>query len=220
MPDDLLAQGIAAVKAGNVQEARLLLDKAITQYPNDERSWGGFYKVAANDGERLKCLKEILRINPNNQQMRQKYNELTGLGFQAEISVRQPTQTIVQQPIQLTGETDAIGIIMIILLILLGIFWIGLGILQITLFANDLGGNAICFGIWNIAISIVNFLGISDIIQRKKRVVNEMTFLAVFGSILGLINIFLTGAYIQAYVIPFYIVLGVLSQVNKNKYVS
>jgi len=212
MPDDLLAQGIAAVKAGNVYRARQLLDGAIRQNPNDERGWGSFYKVAANDEERLKCLKEILRINPNNQQARQNYDELNGLGFQ--------TETTVQQPLQTTGDIDAIGTMMIILLILLGIFWIGLGLLQITLFANILGGNAIYYGIWNVAISIINFLGISDIVHRKKRVPNEMTFLSVSGSILGLLNIYLTGAYIQACVIPFYIVLGVLSQVNKNKYVN
>ena len=219
MPDDLLAQGIAALKAGNVKGARLLLDKAITENPNDERCWLGFFKVAENDKERLKCLKEILRINPNNQKATQKYNELTGLGFQPEILTRQPIQTVVSQEIKSTGDTDSIGIIMIVLLIILGIFWIGLGVLQITLLANDPGGNAICFGIWNIAISIVNFLGIANIIQRKKRVVNDMTFLAVFGSVLGIVNIFLTGAYIQACVIPFYLVLGVLAQVNKNKYV-
>jgi len=212
MPDDLLAQGIAAVKAGNVQQARQLLDSAIRHNPNDERGWGGFYKVAANDEERLKCLKEIIKINPNDQQARQRYNELTGLGFQ--------TETIIQQPILSNGDIDAIGILMIILLILLGIFWIGLGLLQITLPASIIGGNAICYGIWNVAISIVNFLGISDIIKRKKRVTNEMTSLAVIGSILGILNIFLTGAYIQACVIPFYIVLGVLSQINKNKYVN
>jgi tetratricopeptide (TPR) repeat protein len=206
MADDLLTQGIAAVKAGNKQEARRLLDAAIRQSPNDERTWGWFYNVCENDTERLKCLKEILRINPNHQQARQKYNELTGMGLH--------TATIIQQPIQSTGDTDALGIIMIVLLILLGIFWIGVGLLQITLSADFFAG------IWNIAVSIVNFLGISDIVQRKKRVPKEMVFLAVFGSILGLLNIYLTGAYLQACVIPFYIVLGVLSQVNKNKYVN
>jgi hypothetical protein len=31
------------------------------------------------DTERLKCLKEILRINPNHEQAKQRYNELTGM---------------------------------------------------------------------------------------------------------------------------------------------
>jgi len=93
-------------------------------------------------------------------------------------------------------------------------------LLQITLPSDILGGDAVCVGIWNVGISIINFLGISDIVKKKKRVPGEMVFLAIFGSILGLVNIFLTKAYIQACVIPFYIVLGVLSQVNKNKYVN
>jgi len=147
---------------------------------------------------------------------------LIGLNFTPPAAAPANAQiaTTIQQPIQSTDGTDAIGTIMIILLIILGIFWIGVGLLQITLPSNILGGNAICFGIWNVAISIINFMGIADIVHRKKRVPQEMTFLAVFGSILGLVNIYLTGAYFQACVIPFYIVLGVLSRVNKNKYVN
>jgi tetratricopeptide (TPR) repeat protein len=82
MADDFLTQGIAAVKAGNIHQARQLLDSAIKQNPNDERTWGWFYNVCENDEERLHCLKEILRIVPNNEKAKQKYNELTGLGFQ------------------------------------------------------------------------------------------------------------------------------------------
>jgi hypothetical protein len=74
--DDFLTQGIAAVKAGNKQEARRLFDAAIRAAPDDERTWGWFYSVCINDTERTKCLKEILRINPNHEQAKQKYNEL------------------------------------------------------------------------------------------------------------------------------------------------
>jgi tetratricopeptide (TPR) repeat protein len=83
MPDDFLTQGIVAVKAGNIQQARQLLDKAIRQNPNDERGWGWFYNVSANDEEKLRCLREILRINPNSESAKQKYNKLVGLSFQS-----------------------------------------------------------------------------------------------------------------------------------------
>jgi hypothetical protein len=82
MTDDYLSQGIAAVKAGQKQEARRLLDAAIKAAPNDERTWGWFYNVASNDEERLRCVKEILRINPNNEKSKQKYDELIGLDYQ------------------------------------------------------------------------------------------------------------------------------------------
>jgi hypothetical protein len=64
--DDFLAQGIATAKAGNKQEARRFLGAAIQQSPNDERAWGWFYNIAVNDEERLRCVKEELRINPSN----------------------------------------------------------------------------------------------------------------------------------------------------------
>jgi Domain of unknown function (DUF4352) len=85
--EDFLAQGIAAVKAGQKQQARQLLDAAIRAAPDDIRGWGWFYNVCDNDKERIRCLKEILRIEPGNEAAKQKYDELIGLGFQSpEIS--------------------------------------------------------------------------------------------------------------------------------------
>ena len=89
MAEDYLTQGITAVKAGNKEEARRLLDAAIRAAPNDERTWGWFFNVCENDAERLHCVKEILRINPNNEMAKQKYNELIGLGFQPPPAVPQ-----------------------------------------------------------------------------------------------------------------------------------
>jgi tetratricopeptide (TPR) repeat protein len=94
MPNDLLTQGIAAIKAGNIQEARRLLDLAIHASPNDERTWGWFYSVCVNDKERIRCLKEVLRINPNNQRAKQKYDEL--LTLEPPISSYAPNVSIPQ----------------------------------------------------------------------------------------------------------------------------
>jgi len=79
MTDDYLSQGIAAVKAGNTEEARKLLDAAIRSAPDDIRTWSWFYDVCLNNTERIKCLKQILRINPNLEQAKQRYNELMGM---------------------------------------------------------------------------------------------------------------------------------------------
>ena len=78
MSDDLITQGIAAVNAGDKKQARQLLGEAISKFPNDERSWGWFYNVTENDTERLKCLKEVLRINPNNARAKQLLEKLRG----------------------------------------------------------------------------------------------------------------------------------------------
>jgi hypothetical protein len=93
MPDDLLAEGIAALKAGNFQQARRLLVGAIRNNPNDERAWVYFYNVCSNDEERLGCLREVLRINPNNKSAQQKYNDLSG----SRLPSRESAPTIKKQ---------------------------------------------------------------------------------------------------------------------------
>ena len=66
MSDELVSKGIEALNAGDKKLARQLLSEAIHNFPNDEQSWGWFYNVAENDTERLRCVKQVLRINPNN----------------------------------------------------------------------------------------------------------------------------------------------------------
>ncbi len=78
MSDELITQGIAMVQAGDKKQARQLLGEAIRKYPDDERSWGWFYNVAENDTERLRCIKEVLRINPNNERAKQLLEKLRG----------------------------------------------------------------------------------------------------------------------------------------------
>jgi endonuclease YncB( thermonuclease family) len=106
MAEDHLVQGIAASKAGNRQEARRLLSAAIRAAPNDERTWGWFYTVCENDEERLRCLKEVLRINPNNPAVKMKYDELAGRtssiipSTQAPAPQAQPAKTLPPETVQ------------------------------------------------------------------------------------------------------------------------
>jgi tetratricopeptide (TPR) repeat protein len=94
MTNDYLAQGIAAVKAGKIQEARKLLDAAIRAAPDDIRTWSWFYDVCLNNTERIKCLKQILRINPNLEQAKKRYNELIGMEIKPIASITpQPGRT-------------------------------------------------------------------------------------------------------------------------------
>ena len=78
MSEELISQAIAAVQAKNTHLARQLLKEFTGQSPNDERGWGWFYNVAENDTERLHCVKEVLRINPNNQRAKQLIQKLRG----------------------------------------------------------------------------------------------------------------------------------------------
>ena len=64
--DDLIQQGINAYKAGETIKARKLLSDAVNRYPDDERAWGYLFNVCTNDKDRGYCLKQMIRINPNN----------------------------------------------------------------------------------------------------------------------------------------------------------
>ena len=65
--DDLLQQGITVYKAGKRDDARKIFITVVEQSPDDERAWEWMYNVCNTDQGRLHCLKQILRINPNNE---------------------------------------------------------------------------------------------------------------------------------------------------------
>lgn len=75
--DDVLQQGIAALKAGDRETARRLLVSAVRQTPDDEHTWGWLYNAANTDKERLDCLRNIVRINPKNEKAKLLLDELS-----------------------------------------------------------------------------------------------------------------------------------------------
>ena len=74
--DDLLQQGIAAYKAGNQDKARGLFIALVRQNPNSEQAWGWMSSVCNTDRERIHCVKQVVRINPNNEKARQHLEQL------------------------------------------------------------------------------------------------------------------------------------------------
>jgi LSD1 subclass zinc finger protein len=71
MLNDLVAQGNESLKAGDKLNARQLFISAIKQNPNSEEAWYGLYNTIENAEQRIRCLQEILRINPANDKARQ-----------------------------------------------------------------------------------------------------------------------------------------------------
>ncbi len=63
----LLKRGIAALKAGQKAEARRLLAQIVQQDKDNETAWLWLSGAVDTDRERIHCLRETLRINPNNQ---------------------------------------------------------------------------------------------------------------------------------------------------------
>ncbi len=64
--NDLLQQGIIALKAGQKAKARSLLEKAVQQDERNEMAWLWLSGAVDTDEERRTCLGKVLAINPNN----------------------------------------------------------------------------------------------------------------------------------------------------------
>ena len=75
--DDLLQQGITAYRAGKRDEARKIFVAFIKQNPENERGWGWMYDTSDDDKSRAYCLRQMLRINPNNKKANQLLQQLS-----------------------------------------------------------------------------------------------------------------------------------------------
>jgi len=64
--DNILQQGIAAAKAGNKIQAFQYLSRATQDGSTAEQGWLWLSSVVDRDEERLFCLDNVLRVNPNN----------------------------------------------------------------------------------------------------------------------------------------------------------
>lgn len=62
----LTAQGISALKAGDKKEAQKWLRLALKRNPNDITAWLWLSGAVESDDERLECLQQVLRIDPDN----------------------------------------------------------------------------------------------------------------------------------------------------------
>jgi hypothetical protein len=144
--DDLTKQGIDAFRAGKRDEARKLLLTAVKKNPDSESAWGWLYNVAENDKDRVYCLKQVLRINPNNEKVNQLYQDL--LNKQSQLKSSQPqapkqvnqsvptaSQPLQKQPIQSNKSTNkksnrlsliVLGILASITICVCGFFAIGI----------------------------------------------------------------------------------------------
>ena len=108
--ENLLQQGMNAAKAGDKALAFQLLTKATQDGATAEQAWLWLTSVLTADAERLFCLDNALRINPNNGPAKNKAAELRSKGIfpalptppyvTASTVVNPPAQTAVPQPIK------------------------------------------------------------------------------------------------------------------------
>lgn len=109
--DDLLQHGIVAYKAGKRDEARKCFIAAIKQNRDNERAWQFMYNVANDEKEKLSCLQQILRINPQNEKAQQLLDSLTDFESLLEHpndhpQALQPIQQQIQRPLDLAGDSN------------------------------------------------------------------------------------------------------------------
>ncbi len=64
---DLLQRAIATARAGQKEEARLLLVQVLKANPRSETAWLWMSAVVEKPAERIHCLKQVLAINPQNE---------------------------------------------------------------------------------------------------------------------------------------------------------
>jgi tetratricopeptide (TPR) repeat protein len=64
--DDMLTEGIAAAKAGKRAEAQEWLVTLLQIDRYNEQGWLWLSGAADNDQDRLDCIQEVLKINPDN----------------------------------------------------------------------------------------------------------------------------------------------------------
>src|SRR5262245_20088560 len=86
----VLQNGIAAARAGQQAQARLLLQEAVKRDPRSEVAWLWLSSVAKDNQERIFCLKQLLSLNPNNEHA---IKGLKALGVSTETAA-QPASTI------------------------------------------------------------------------------------------------------------------------------
>ncbi len=88
----ILQQGIAAARAGQQAQARQLLQEAVKRDPRSEAAWLWLSSVAKDNQERIFCLKQLLAINPNNE------NAIKGLAQLGVSTGSAPAQNTEKKP--------------------------------------------------------------------------------------------------------------------------
>ncbi|HWQ14088.1 MAG TPA: tetratricopeptide repeat protein, partial [Roseiflexaceae bacterium] len=75
--DEYLAQGLAALQAGDNSRARRLLGQAVRSNPQDDRVWLGLARAFDEPARRRYCLERCLALNPTSEEARAALEQLT-----------------------------------------------------------------------------------------------------------------------------------------------
>ncbi len=109
---DTLEQAIAAIRAGDKNTGRQLLNQVLQTDPRNETAWLWMTAVVGSDEERRKILEYVLSINPDNETARNSLAKLKPLaspatGVQVD-SPREQQAEISLQPAHKAEESEAV----------------------------------------------------------------------------------------------------------------
>jgi membrane protein YdbS with pleckstrin-like domain len=104
--NELTQQGIEAVRAGDKSKARQLLRSALRNDSQDVQAWLWLSAVVETNQERIECLQQVLRIDPNNQAAAKGIAQLIAKGTASvQINkVQSDSQTEASPAIAVTGQ--------------------------------------------------------------------------------------------------------------------
>ncbi|MCB9461203.1 MAG: PD40 domain-containing protein [Anaerolineaceae bacterium] len=112
---ELLQQGVAAARSGNVATARRLLEQVIQLDENNEQAWIWLATVVKTQAERRICLQKVLQINPNNATAKQALARLGPVTGTSAASTGRPTSPSLTpsyspgpEPNRTAGDNDTV----------------------------------------------------------------------------------------------------------------
>jgi len=97
--EDILKEGIAAVRAGQNAKGRALLREVIRHRPNDANVWLWMSGAVETHDERLMCLRRALEVDPNNTHARKAIQTLETGTIETKVAPQQAVDAT-SQPVK------------------------------------------------------------------------------------------------------------------------
>jgi len=97
-PRELLAQGMEFVRTGDRKQARELIAKAVKADPSLKQGWWALSHLLDDPDRQIDCLKQVLKLDPANEQARARLEQLTGLPQVSAPQPQAPPASLIQEP--------------------------------------------------------------------------------------------------------------------------
>ena len=196
-----LQEGIAAAKAGQVEQARFRLLDVVEQQQTNEVAWYWLYQVFNNIDDKRICLENLIIINHNNQWAKQELLKYLETSAPDDVAPGKLDKSILKQTKKKTQRP--------VMLKLVSAFWVGISIIflgsgiisageWLVVYPNsqNLPNNIATFQFFNLLIAIsfiiVGLLGIFVAVTLFMR-----SMFGFYGSILLSLGLLLVGPTIS-----------------------